>query len=118
MTEELQVVAPGAGAAEPRQLCPKCQSARVYRSHRRSRWEGLRSWFKVYPYRCHACDYRYLAKSGAAEKAAVKDARPDLRRRQARRMARGILIAGICVAIFLLFLHYLTRPAPFGGDAQ
>jgi len=112
-----QVVEPGASEAGPRRLCPKCQSTRVYRSHRRSPWEGLRSWLRYYPFRCHACDYRFTAKSGAAENAGVKDPRPDLRKRQVRRTVRHILVAGICVVLFLVFLYYLAQPGRFGGEA-
>ena len=117
MPDNHQVVEPGASEAGPRRLCPKCQSTRVYRSHRRSPWEGLRSWLRYYPFRCHACDYRFTAKSGAAENAGVKDPRPDLRKRQVRWTVRHILVAGICVVLFLVFLYYLAQPGRFGGEA-
>jgi len=117
VSDNQQVIESGASEAGPRRLCPKCQSARVYRSHRRSPWEGLRSWLGYRPFRCHACDYRFTAKFDAAENAGVKDPRPDLRKRQVRRMVRHILVAGMCVVLFLLFLYYLAQPAPFGGEA-
>jgi hypothetical protein len=31
---------------------------------------------------------------------------------------RQILIAAICVVVFLVFLHYLVQPGTFGSDAQ
>jgi hypothetical protein len=40
----------------------------------------------------------------------VKDWRPDQDKRRRRRVLRGILIGGICLAIFLLFLYYLVQP--------
>ena len=76
----------------------------------------MRSWLGYYPCRCHACDYRFTAKSDAAENVGVKDPRPDLRKRQMRRMVRNILVAGICLVLFLLFLYYLVQPGRFGGD--
>ena len=40
-------------------ICPKCASEDVHRSHTRSTWE---SWRKTItgkrPYRCHACEWR------------------------------------------------------------
>jgi hypothetical protein len=116
VSDNQQVAELGASEGEPRRLCPKCQSARVYRSHRRGRWEGLQSWLGYYPFRCRACDYRFTAKSKTAKNAGVKDPRPDLRKRQVRRMVRHILVAGICVMLFLLFLYYLAQPGRLGGD--
>ena len=47
----------------------------------------------------------------------MKDPRPDLRKRQVRRTVRHILVAGICVVLFLVFLYYLAQPGRFGGEA-
>lgn len=116
MPDNHQVVEPGAGEGGPRRICPKCQSARVYRSHRRSRWENLQSWLGYYPFRCRVCDYRFTAKFDAAENAGARDSRPELRKRQVRRMVRHILVAGTCVVIFLMFLYYLAQPGRFGGN--
>jgi hypothetical protein len=88
----------------------------VYRSHRRSPWEGLRGWLGYYPFRCHACEFRFTAKSETAKSAGVKDSRPDLRKRQVRRLIRTALIGLICVAAFLLFLHYLIQPGPYRSE--
>jgi predicted Zn-ribbon and HTH transcriptional regulator len=41
-------------------LCPKCDSDRTHRSHRRSRFEQLVSRVAIYPYRCRACGHRFL----------------------------------------------------------
>ena len=88
----------------------------MYRSHRRSPWEGLRSWLGYYPFRCHACECRFTAKSETAKGAGVKDARPDLRKRRMRRLIRAALICAVCVAAFLLFLHYLIQPGPYSSE--
>ena len=77
----------------------------------------MQSRLGYYPFRCRVCDYRFTAKFDAAENAGVKDPRPDLRKRQVRRMVRHILVAGICVMLFLMFLYYLAQPGHFGGDA-
>jgi hypothetical protein len=39
-------------------------------------------------------------------------------KRRRRRLLRGILISAICMAVFLVFLHYLAQPGTFGSDAQ
>ena len=115
MSDNQQVAELGASEGEPRRLCPKCQSARVYRSHRRGRWEGLQSRLGYYPFRCRACDYRFTAKSETAKNAGVKDPRPDLRKRRVRRLIRAAMICAICVAAFLLFLHYLIQPGMYSS---
>ena len=82
--------------------------------------ETLKSWMGWYPYRCRDCGHRYLlrAKNGRETSAGVKDWRPDLDKRRRRRMLRGILIGAICLALFLIFLHYLVQPGTYGSDAQ
>jgi DNA-directed RNA polymerase subunit M/transcription elongation factor TFIIS len=40
--------------------CPKCGKERVFRSRRKSFLERLRSRFGRYPFRCHACGYRFF----------------------------------------------------------
>jgi hypothetical protein len=39
-----------------------------------------------------------------------------LRKRQVRRLIRTALIGLICVAAFLLFLHYLIQPGPYRSE--
>ena len=106
--------------ASARQTCPKCQKERVFRSHRRDRIETLESWFGWFPYRCRDCGHRFLlrTKGRHGDGPGIKDWRPDLDRRRRRRLLRQILIAAICVVVFLVFLHYLVQPGTFGSDAQ
>ncbi|MGA2962837.1 MAG: hypothetical protein ABSD96_14260 [Candidatus Korobacteraceae bacterium] len=40
--------------------CPKCGKKMVFRSHRKGFMEKLRSKFGKYPFRCHACGYRFF----------------------------------------------------------
>jgi hypothetical protein len=41
-------------------LCPKCNSNRVYRSHRRGIVDRLSCGLNRYPYRCHDCKHRFF----------------------------------------------------------
>jgi DNA-directed RNA polymerase subunit RPC12/RpoP len=104
-------------AASGRQTCPKCQSERVFRSHRRNRIEILESWLGWFPHRCRDCGHRYLVRAKDRSGAGVKDWRPDLDKRRRRRLLHQILIAAICVVVFLVFLHYLVQPGTFISDA-
>jgi predicted RNA-binding Zn-ribbon protein involved in translation (DUF1610 family) len=40
--------------------CPQCGKKRVFRSHRKNILEKFRSQFGRYPFRCHACGYRFF----------------------------------------------------------
>jgi len=43
--------------------CPECGKLRVFRSRRKNLMEKLRSrLFGRYPFRCHACGFRFLMK--------------------------------------------------------
>jgi hypothetical protein len=46
--------------------CPLCVSRRLWRSHRRNRWERLISVVGIYPFRCEDCHYRFRAFSWKA----------------------------------------------------
>ena len=126
MNETHEVAAISGTDAGPRHLCPKCQSPRVFRSHRHNRVENSLGWLNYYPYRCHACNHRFWAKqlSGtpkqptrtAAREGGVKDPRPHARKRRSRQWIRSIVIGSICIALFLLFLHYLVQVPTYSGD--
>jgi type VI protein secretion system component VasF len=79
----------------------------------------LLSRLNYYPFRCHACQHRFVARTRADSPHAnggKKDPRPDARRRRVRRLIRSIVICAACVVAFLLFLYYLTQPGPYTGD--
>ena len=40
--------------------CPKCRADHAHRSHRKGLTEHLASLFAFYPYRCDACQHRFL----------------------------------------------------------
>jgi hypothetical protein len=42
--------------------CPACASDSVRRSARRGLWERLLSVIAIYPYRCNACNRRFVAR--------------------------------------------------------
>jgi hypothetical protein len=94
-------------------LCPKCQAARVYRSHRRGFFDRLQSCLGNYPHRCHACDSRFYSKAAKPKaEGGIRDPRPDLRKRRLKQLRRNILVCAICIATFLVFLYYLIQPRP------
>ena len=118
MAENSEVTSHEKIAAGAQWLCPKCQSARVYRSHRRTVKERLRSFSGYYPYRCHACDHRFVLRaSHLGDEPGVKDPRKDISKRRRRRMIRNLVICVICVVVFLVFLHYLIQPSQIPSDS-
>ena len=113
-----------AGGAEPTaagsgQTCPECKSGRVFRSHRRTLVENIRSWWLTYPYRCHDCGARFWVHPGEPDGQRGRiDSRPELRHRRMHRWMREVLIGGILVALFLAFLYYLMQPHNYGVEGQ
>jgi hypothetical protein len=90
----------------------------VYRSHRSGIIETVRSWFGVYPYRCHECRHRYYRTGRSRRehhlKAELKpDNRPETRKRTRRRVMREAVLYGFALVAFLTVLYYIMRePAP------
>ena len=106
-------------AAGSGQRCPECKSGRVFRSRRRTLVENIRSWWGVYPYRCHDCGARFWVHPGDPNVQHSRiDSRPELRRRRMHRWVQTVLIGGILVALFLAFLYYLMQPHNYGGEGQ
>jgi hypothetical protein len=105
--------------------CPKCKADHAHRSHRHGPAEWLASLFACYPYRCNACQHRFLrfrytspATIEANEGSAARLIRASRASRQWRRKRREFLLYGAAVLFFLAFLYYITRerpPAPDGG---
>jgi hypothetical protein len=113
LNEKVQVEPKPEAETDARRVCPKCQSTRVHRSHRRNGTEIFRAFLRYFPYRCHACDHRFSVKSPRTEvQVGRTDPRPDLRKRKMRRLLRNALIGAICVVTFLVFLYYLIQPSP------
>lgn len=112
LTERAQIVSTGNVS---QRTCPRCQSARVFRRHRLARWQNWLSRMNYYPYRCHACGYRFITKSRSA---AQEEVRPEVRKQRIRRMIGDVVIGAICLAIFLLFLYFVSRPAPNDDDSR
>jgi hypothetical protein len=87
----------------------------VFRRHRLTRWQNWLSRLNYYPYRCHACGYRFTTQSQGS--LPNKDLRPGALKRRIRRLIGDIVIGAICLAIFLLFLYFVSRPAPDDEDS-
>ena len=91
----------------------------MFRSHRRTLVENMRSWWGTYPYRCHACGARFRVHPGDPDGQRGRiDSRPELRHRRMRRWVRGVLLGGILLALFLVFLYYLMQPPNYSGEGQ
>lgn len=120
MSDTNEVSAARSPGPHPPRVCPKCGDPRVLRSHRRNRLENLLSSLNYYPYRCQICQHRFVAKAPAEmmTKPVTGEKRPRLdgRKRRSRALRRTIVISAICVAVFLIFLHYLLQPPTYTGD--
>lgn len=97
-------------------LCPKCKTDRAHRSHRSSAKEYLASVLAYYPYRCRACKHRFLlsryAKPEAPPSEHVGTEREIRATRQSKnweRKKRHLIIYGIALLVFLVFLFLVTR---------
>ncbi len=97
-------------------LCPKCKSDRAHRSHRRGLWEHVVSLVAFYPFRCRACDHRFLLFRYAAPPGS--DHRPtsaEIEVRATRAAVRWkhkkqeILLYAIGVTAFVILMFFLMR---------
>jgi hypothetical protein len=96
-------------------VCPKCKADRAHRSHRRDFWENVAGLLFIYPYRCHACEHRFLrfryadGPFPAVASGAERDVRATRRSIHWRRKRREILLYVLGFLVFLAFLYYITR---------
>lgn len=103
-------------------VCPKCKADRAHRSHRRDLWESIVAQFAIYPYRCHACEYRFLrfrysdSPLPAATSSAEREVRASRRSIKWKRKRREILLYGLGFLLFLAFLYYITRQRDSSGE--
>lgn len=105
--------------------CPKCKADQAHRSHRQGPRERLASLFAFYPYRCNACQHRFLrfryeppGKTGGDETCTARLLRANRASKQWHRKRREFLLYGAAGLFFLAFLYFITReraPAPDGG---
>jgi hypothetical protein len=105
--------------------CPKCKADHAHRSHRKGLAERLASLLVFYPYRCDACQHRFLrfryalpevvAAGETSNVPALKAARVS---KQWKRKRREFLLYGSALLFFIFFLYYITReraPVPDGS---
>ncbi len=111
--------------------CPKCGGINVRRS-RRSTWvDALYAFSKRKPFRCRDCRSRFYA----PESNAASDVTPPARKKhrssdhhgpkplfskRARRRLIEVVIFGVMLILFLIFLRFLTReqaPASESGKS-
>lgn len=99
--------------------CPKCHENRAHRSHRRGPLERLIGLIGFRAYRCRACERRFLhfgnlddaelapvAPSTRSAEAEIRSTRSAMGRACKR---REILLYGLGLLLFVLFLGYLIR---------
>lgn len=105
-------------------ICPKCKTDQAHRSHRRGFKEHLAGLFGMRAYRCRGCGHRFLRYRYAVEppepRAASKEREVQATRNAIRwkRKRRELLVYGFGLALFVVFLYYITRergPSPDGN---
>ena len=97
-------------------VCPKCRADQAHRSHRRGLVEQLASLFAVYPYRCRACENRFLRFRYSAQElppsgnpSAEREVRSTRSAIQWKRKRRELLLYGTCFLVFLAILYFIVR---------
>jgi DNA-directed RNA polymerase subunit RPC12/RpoP len=97
--------------------CPKCSQERAHRSHRKGLIERIVSLFGWYPYRCHACNSRFLSRRDRPRTGLTGTER-EIRATRAAikwRARKPVLLAyGSAVIVVLISLYFLLR---HGGPA-
>jgi hypothetical protein len=79
-------------------VCSKCDADGAVRAHRKSRMDFVAGAFNVLPFYCGACGHRFRRLLFEREV-------PDPRKR-GRWRVRFLYLGGL--AVFLVFLHFLT----------
>jgi transposase-like protein len=97
-------------------ICPKCKANRAHRSHRRGLWEHLAVFFAHYPYRCHACKHRFLrfryaVADGGEPSSTEAEIRATRSAAKWKQKKQELLLYGLGLLIFLVFLYFITRPS-------
>lgn len=96
-------------------VCPKCKADRAHRSHRRGFVEHVVGLFAIRPYRCHACENRFLqfryaeAVSSGGDSSTEREIRATRNSLKWRSKRREFLLYGTCFLLFLAFLYYISR---------
>ena len=105
-------------------VCPNCKADRAHRSHRRNLWEHLAALLAISPYRCHACEHRFLRFRYAegplapASSGGEREVRATRRSMTWRRKRREALLYGFGFLLFLAFLYYITRQRDTSGEGN
>ena len=97
-------------------LCPKCKEDRAHRSHRRGVWEYVAALLAYYPYRCHACEKRFLrfkyakGEPGHEPTSTEREIRSTRRAIKWRRKKQELVLYALGILVFLVFLYLITQP--------
>ena len=95
-------------------ICPKCKADLAHRSHRRGLIEFGAGFFAIRPYRCHGCQHRFLRFRYATEEApgtasVDREVQATRSAMQLKRKRRELLLYGVGILLFLVFLYFITR---------
>jgi|GEM_PF-1528156 hypothetical protein len=97
-------------------LCPKCKTDHAHRSHRQGVKEHLASLLAYYPYRCRDCKHRFLQNRHAAPQgppsahpSTEREIRATRQTKNWERKKRNMIVYGIALFVFLVFLYFVTR---------
>jgi hypothetical protein len=105
--------------------CPKCKTDAAHRSHRKGIVEYLVSVFSYRPYRCHSCECRFLyspyfaedsGKNAAGETSREQEIRTTRNSVRRKQFLREVLVLGLALLLFLLFLRFITRESKPPSD--
>lgn len=97
-------------------ICPKCKEDRAHRSHRKGLRQYIGGWFAFYPYRCHACEHRFLRFRYAPGSPSLEPTPTEREIRSTRnairwrRKKQELVLYLIGILVFLIFLYMITRP--------
>jgi hypothetical protein len=92
--------------------CRYCKNTDVRRSHRNGPFERLGALIGFYPFRCHACQKRFLLPRKSATPAPPSERRQERVKLDKKRTWRLVLLFVVSFVLFLLFAWKFILPEP------
>jgi transposase-like protein len=94
-------------------ICPRCKQDRVHRSHRAGIADWAASLAGRRPYRCHACNERFLVRRDGGASSRRSDVEREIVRTRRgirwQKVKNELIVYGVGVLAFLGILYFLLQ---------